>query len=186
MKWVSKDLPLKPQPIVYYDHMKGGVDIVDQLSSSVTIHSKNKRWPINVNFFVLDTAHSNARTLYQEVTGKKISNFEFTWQLSKALVLPFILHRYQNCTSLTNKLKEEMRAVLEDLLAQAMNEQTTEAISSQQGACGQCRVDIYGQNYANLKSSLIRRLMDKCIKCGTFICKKKDHRTSVCVKCPPV
>ena len=40
---VSKDLRLKPQPIVYYDPMKGGVDIVDQLSSSVTTHSKNKR-----------------------------------------------------------------------------------------------------------------------------------------------
>ena len=44
---VSKDLQAKPQPIVYYDHMKGGVDVVDLISAMTRTQGKNKCWTMN-------------------------------------------------------------------------------------------------------------------------------------------
>lgn len=34
----------EPEPIVYYNYMKGGVDIVDLLSTMASIKVKAKRW----------------------------------------------------------------------------------------------------------------------------------------------
>ena len=43
---VSKDEGKKPHAIVYYDHTKGGVDVIDLVSNMLST-----RWP----YFVLDT-----------------------------------------------------------------------------------------------------------------------------------
>ena len=104
---VSQDARTKPQPIVYYDHMKGGVDVVDLVSTGVSTRFKTRRWTMNANAFLCDTIKTNARTLYNEINGKKLSNFEFTFQLAKELVLPFIQQRYESPTGLqSNSLKK--------------------------------------------------------------------------------
>ena len=38
---------------------------------------------------------TNSCTLHDEVAGKKMSNFNFTWNLGEQLVLPEIQQRYQ-------------------------------------------------------------------------------------------
>ena len=40
---VSRDERTKPSPIVYYDHMKGRVDVVDLCSTMLTTRSKNTK-----------------------------------------------------------------------------------------------------------------------------------------------
>ena len=83
-----------------------------------------------------------------------------------------------------------MCAELGDLLPQAMNEQTTEAIESRQGACGQFRVDIYGPNYATQKvpstgdrpisasnvelSSVRRKSTDQVFVSNVHQCNQRD------------
>ena len=73
---ISKDECKKPAPIVYYDHMKGGFDIVDLLSTMLCTQLKSKRWSCNPNYFLLDTTSTNARTLYNECNQQKFLNTE--------------------------------------------------------------------------------------------------------------
>ena len=63
---VSKDERRKPEALVYYDYMKGGVDVVDLVSTMLSTRVKNKHWPLN------------ALTLYNEINRERLSNFEFT------------------------------------------------------------------------------------------------------------
>ena len=60
---VSKDHKAKPQPKVYYDHMKDGVDAVDLMSAMASKREKNKCWTMNALFYMLDTVSTNCRTL---------------------------------------------------------------------------------------------------------------------------
>ena len=85
----------KPHMLVFYDKTKGGVDIVDYVSSFMSTRVRSKRWPMNAFAYSLDTARTNSRTLHDEVAGKKTSNFNFTWNLGEQLVLPEIQRRYQ-------------------------------------------------------------------------------------------
>ena len=77
---ISKDERKKPQPIVYYDHMKGGVGVVDLLSTMLSTRSKTPRWPCNTNFFICNSVRTNTRTLFNECKNEKLSYFEFTWR----------------------------------------------------------------------------------------------------------
>ena len=49
---VTNDQRKKPQ---IHDHTKGGIDVVDLLSTSHSTRIKSKRWPINAFAFILDT-----------------------------------------------------------------------------------------------------------------------------------
>ena len=60
---VPKDQQAKPQPKVYYDHMKDGVDAVDLMSAMASKREKNKCWTMNALFYMLDTVPTNCRTL---------------------------------------------------------------------------------------------------------------------------
>ena len=70
---VTKDERKKPSPILYYDHIKGEVDVVDLCSTILTTRSKNKRWVLNATFFILDTGRTNPKILYNEI---KMKNFK--------------------------------------------------------------------------------------------------------------
>ena len=57
---------------------------------------KNKPWTMNALFCMLDRARKNYRTLYNDVNKMKKSSFkckntfDFTWDLGKALALPWM------------------------------------------------------------------------------------------------
>ena len=87
---VSKDQSKKPDPLIYYDHMKRGIDVVDLVSISALMRTKMKRWTLNENFYLLHAERTKARTLYNKVNKKNLSNFNFTWQLDKMLVASFL------------------------------------------------------------------------------------------------
>ena len=108
---VTKDQRRKPYVIVFYDYTKGGVDVVD-LIAKMSTRIKNKRWVINSLAFALDTARTNAKTIFMENTKKKMSNFEFTWNLGKALVLPQIQNRIQRPNGLQTPLQQKLRKSL--------------------------------------------------------------------------
>ena len=89
---VSKDQWKKPNVHVFYDHTKGGVDVVDLYSSHHSTRVKSKRWPVNALAFILDTARTNSKTILAD-NGNKMYNFDRTFELGKALVLPLIRRR---------------------------------------------------------------------------------------------
>ena len=86
---VTKDQRVKPNVHTFSDHTKGGVDVVDLISTHNTTKMKNQRWPINALVFVLDTVQTNAKTILAELSNPAtLLSFEFTYTLGKLLVLP--------------------------------------------------------------------------------------------------
>ena len=86
---VTKDQRVKPNVHSFCDHTKGGVDVVDLISTHNTTKMKNWRWPINALVFVLDTVQTNAKTILAESSNPAtLSSFELTYTLGKLLVLP--------------------------------------------------------------------------------------------------
>ena len=53
--WVTRDRRKKLDVIVLHDHTKGGVDIVDLISSKLSVRIKSKSWTIYSLGFILDT-----------------------------------------------------------------------------------------------------------------------------------
>ena len=69
----------KPHALFFYDHTKGGVDVVDLISAKMSTRMKTRRWTLNVSAFMLDTARSNAKTIVKENTPtNSLSTFQFT------------------------------------------------------------------------------------------------------------
>ena len=91
---VMNDQQCKPYVLVMYDHTKGRVDVVDLISTRHSTRIKSKRWPLNAFAFILDTVQTNANTVLAD-NKSSFSNFEFTYQLGKALVLPIVQQRYE-------------------------------------------------------------------------------------------
>ena len=110
---VTNDVRRKPSVHTFYDYTKGGVDVVDLLSSHNTTKMKVKRWPLNALAFILDTVRSNAKCILSEVQPEKqMTTFEFTWELGKLLTLPLVQRRYENVIGLRIYLIQKMRRVL--------------------------------------------------------------------------
>ena len=108
---VSNNKISKPHVLVMYDHTKGSVDIVDLLSTHHTTRIKSKRWPLNAFVFILDTVRTNSKTILSD-NKVKLSNFDFTYVLGKALVLPSIQNRYQNNNGIQLPILQKLRRVL--------------------------------------------------------------------------
>ena len=175
---VSKDQRKKSEPPVYYDHMKGGVDVVDLLSIGASTRIKMKRWTLNVNCFLLNTVRSNARTLYNEVNKKNLSNFKFTWQLGKELVTPFLALRIEKPIGppkiIVSKIKRAVGSDSKSVPAKKIK------VGLEHGKCTQC-VDSAPYSEGN---SLNHRLRSKCKICGDFICTTYEgHCYFTCDKC---
>ena len=86
---IMNEQRLKPQVIVMYDHTKGGVDVVDLISCHHSTRMTLRRWSLTAFTFMLDTIRTNSKTILED-NKKTFNNFEFTYQLGKALVLPKI------------------------------------------------------------------------------------------------
>ena len=92
---VTKGERRKPQVHTLYDHTKGGVDIVDLISSNCLTRLNSKRWPLNSLAFILNTARTNANRILKE-NNLKMSTHEFTYQLARALYLPSVQRWYDS------------------------------------------------------------------------------------------
>ena len=86
---ITNDQRKKPHVHVMYDHLKGGVDVADLLSTNHSTRINSKRWSSNALAFILDTCRTNAKTILGD-NNIKVTNFEFTYEFGKALVLPSI------------------------------------------------------------------------------------------------
>ena len=83
---VTKDQCVKPNVHTFFDHSKGGVDVVDLSSAHNTTKMKNRRWPINALPFVLDTVRTNVKTILAELSNPAtLSSFEFHLHFGKVI-----------------------------------------------------------------------------------------------------
>lgn len=176
---VTKDERRKPNIHTFYDYTKGGVDVVDLVSSHNTTKMKVKRWPLNALAFILDTVRTNAKTILGESANPSIlSSFEFTYQLGKLLVIPNIQRRYENNQGFKNELNQKMRRILG--FAELDNVPRTS--TSTVGRCKVCVHNIVGKpDYKEKREKLNNKLKSKCEKCSDYLCK--NHTKAVCEIC---
>ena len=91
---VTQDERMKPDEITFYDHTKGGVDIMDQMARICSTHIKTHWWTTNALAYVLDTTRTNIMTLWNEMhTTEKMSSYDFIWTLAELLIKPHIQYR---------------------------------------------------------------------------------------------
>ena len=82
---VTKDQRVKPNVHTFYDHTKGGVDVVNLVSSHNTTKMETRKWPVNALAFILDTVRTNAKTIISESQSPVIqSSFNFTYNVAKS------------------------------------------------------------------------------------------------------
>ncbi|XP_046704280.1 uncharacterized protein LOC124385161 [Silurus meridionalis] len=59
----------KPNTITYYNHMKCGVDVLDQMAWMYSVKAATRRWPVAFFKNMLDLAAVNAYILHKACTG---------------------------------------------------------------------------------------------------------------------
>ena len=164
---VTNDQRKKPQIHSMYDHTKGGVDVVDLLSTSHSTRIKFKRWPINAIAFIFNTYRTNTKTILQD-NSKPLSNFEFTYAIGKGLVLPAIQRRYANSNGSQIVVVNKMRRVLS--IKKAIHHAVD--IPTKSGRCFKCIEAIMDSpNYIRERNRLNNKLKTKCFQCNKYICK---------------
>ena len=165
-----------------YDHLKVGVDIGDLLSTNHSTRNKSKRWPLNTLAFVLDTCRTNTKTILGD-NNIKVTNFEFTYELGKALVLPSIQRRFENPNGLQIKILNKMRRVLN--IQEVNHRPQIENQRTKSGRCFKCVNEIVGTAYYKSKSEkLNNKLKSKCHIRSQFLCKVHQKSTKyVCEDC---
>ena len=108
---ITKGQQKKPSVLTIYDHTKGGVHVVDHLSTTRSSRIKSRRWSLNALAFIFDTCPPNAKTILQD-NNIKLTNFEMTYNLEKELVLPAIRGRYSQSNALRITVINKIRRVL--------------------------------------------------------------------------
>ena len=80
------DTPKKlSESVTYYKKTKSGVDNIDQMARLYTTKVASRRWPLQVFYIILDFAAINAKIVYNEINGTKISGRKFILQLIQEL-----------------------------------------------------------------------------------------------------
>ena len=137
---------------------------------------------MNVNAFLCDALKTNSRTLYNEINGKNLSNFEFTFQLAKELVLPFIRQRYESPLGLQSNVLKKIRSVL-NIVEPVVPAVLPPVPENSVGCCRQCLDSIAGVDYKAKKRKLNNKLKNKCMTCSNIVCAMEGHVFYVCGTC---
>ena len=179
---VSNNKRSKPQVLIKYNHTKGGIDIVDLLSTDHTIRIKWKRWLLDAFSFILDMVKTNSKTMLSD-NKFKLSNFDFTSALGKALVLPNIQNRYQNENRIQLPILQKIKRVLG--IKETNRRPQTEAPATLFGRCHVCFQEIVGTSqYKKMQQKMNNKIKSKCAHCSSFICKKHVVETKfICCDC---
>ena len=107
----SRDERKKPNTICFYDKSVGGADVVDMVIGKYTTKYKTRRWTMNAFAYMLDTARTNAHTVFKEIKHD-IRTFDFIWQLGMLLENALITRPLANPVGLQQTVIAKMRKVL--------------------------------------------------------------------------
>ena len=149
---VTNDARKKLDVIVFYDHTKGGVDVMDQMASCFTTRFKRHRWIMNTLSYVLDTVRTNMITLWNEMNpDKKVSSYDFPWELGQSLIKSHIEYHYQN----RNGIKTDIVNAMKNFLGIKDN-QVPEIRTPDRKGCYFCLAAIQGEGNKERKNKLAK------------------------------
>lgn len=153
-----------PEIISFYNLTKGGVDIVDQLSSSYDVSRASRRWPLTLFFSLLNTAGINSQIVYRENNdGELLQRRIFLRNLGLQLVSEHQKQRMAN-----PRLSRELRGTIRKIRGE------TEPMTKKmrQDTQGRCQICPRKQD---------RKTKYKCESCGIFLCLQ--HVNIYCENC---
>ena len=88
--YIGDDRKSKPETVNFYNSIKFGVDVVDQMARKYIVNAASRRWPVQFFYNILNLAAINAHILYKLITGSKISRRRYLLRLSKELRSRFV------------------------------------------------------------------------------------------------
>jgi len=74
-----------PEPIMFYNKTKAGMDVADQMARMYSTRAATRRWPVHVFYNILDLAGLNAFIVYKECTKSRLSRHDFILKLCTEL-----------------------------------------------------------------------------------------------------
>ena len=171
---ITRDSRKKPNVLTLYDCTKGGVDVMDMISSNLSTR------PLNALAFVLDTARSNAQTILKDNNNdKNRSSFQFAREIGESLIRPHILSRYKNPVGLQVPVLKRIQRVLE--IEELLVQQKPPKEPTDRQRCYMCFQEISGApNYEEKKDKLGKPKW-VCKECKRVICIK--HSQFICLCC---
>ena len=180
------DRKQKPRLYKLYDFTKGGRDECDQMTESYSVKPKSRKWTIASFSYVLDMARINAATVLslnrkENPRHSATSSFEFIYNLSKSLCLPFFESRSLNGLSenITHKT-ETITGKKRSIFAESSNKSPLSSKPSNKQRCRECMNEISGPIQKKRKDSLTK-IHIRCSKCSDTYYKK--HLIFVCKDC---
>ena len=58
--WIENNTKKKPEPVLFYNKTKAGVDVVDQMTRKYSVKAASRRWPpVHVFNYMIDFAIIN-------------------------------------------------------------------------------------------------------------------------------
>lgn len=151
---IQEDLRRKPNVITDYNHLKCGVDVLDQKLRAYTVRTGTRRWPIAVFYNILDMAAVNAHVLYKKCKGSNESRRTFQFKLAKEL-----RNRHMQILEQEKQRKEALREI--------------KRVS--EGKTTTCQVR---------RSCNRNRSSEKCAICHKYTCRKcRKGSPFVCKNC---
>ena len=80
--YVTIDEKTKPCIYTIYDFTKGGIDIPDQRTVSLTCKQKTQKGTVVALAYIVDMARVNSQTIFDINTRQnKVNSFDFGWDL---------------------------------------------------------------------------------------------------------
>ena len=86
----------KPETAKFYNSIKFGANVVDQMAIKYTVNQTSLRWAVQFFYNILDLAAINALILYKLVFGSKISRQKYFLQLSQEFRSKFVEQKQPN------------------------------------------------------------------------------------------
>ena len=111
--YVTNDEKKKPYTYEICDFTKGGIDIPDQRTGSLTCKQKTRKWTLVALVYVLDMSRVNNQAIYAVNTkDTSTESFEFGWELMISLIKPHASNRITS-RGLSSNLEESIRVYLD-------------------------------------------------------------------------
>ena len=178
----------KQKPGLYklYGFTKVGTDDYDQRAESYSVKPTSRKWTIVPFSYVLDMARINAVTVLslnrkENPQHSATSSFDFIYNLSKSLCLPFIESRSLNGLSRNIILKiESITGEKQSIFEEPSNKSPMPSKPSNKQWSRECMNEISGPSQKKRKNSLTK-IRNRCSKCSDTYYKK--HLIFVCKDC---
>ncbi|XP_072558700.1 uncharacterized protein [Paramormyrops kingsleyae] len=155
---IGDDKKRKPNTITDYNHMKCGVDVLDQMARMYSVRAPTRRWPVAVFYNMLDLAAVNAYVLYKGCTG---------WKGKRRLFLSLLAKELRNQFMQQKAMETERKAAAAAAAFAAALPRPVQTT--------QCQV----QESCNRNRSRFT-----CVKCHKFTCGKcRDSGHWICKRC---